>query len=253
MGEAPAIRDGLLICGGKYHDIDFVRLELLTLFAEQPHHRFTVASDYRACEALGGADFLVTYTCEVLPDEVQTAALERFVADGGRWFALHGTNSALAYRKGAGWYARETARGFMELVGSQFQAHPPIAPYPVQVTEPDHPLVAGIEPFEAEDELYLCDFFGAHRVLLHADFAGEAPGFVRRDWSGGDPRRPVMYLKSHGAGEILYFNLGHARGHFDMRPFTDYYEKVERGSWPKPEFKELLRRGVRWAAGELDR
>ena len=42
----------------------------------------------------------------------------------------------------------------METLGSQFVAHPPIAPYRVEATQPEHPLVAGIEPFEADDELY---------------------------------------------------------------------------------------------------
>lgn len=251
MSARPAIRDGLLICSGKYHDIDFARLELLALFQEHPHHRIRVEADYRGVEALEATDYLVTYTCEVVPNEAETMALERFVAAGGRWLALHGTNSALGYRKGEGWYARDAAQPFMELVGSQFQAHPPIAPYPVHVTQPLHPLVAGIERFEAQDELYLCDFFGEYEVLLHAEFNGETPGFVRSDWTDG-AKRPVMYLKRHGEGEILYFNLGHARGHYDMRPLMDYYETIERGSWPKPEFQELLRRGIRWAAGELN-
>ena len=57
-----------------------------------------------------------------------------------------------------------------------------------------------------------------------------------------------MYLKTVGAGEVLYLTLGHARGHYDMRPFADEYPNVERGSWNVPAFQELLRRGLRWAA-----
>jgi hypothetical protein len=48
---------------------------------------------------------------------------------------------------------------------------------------------------------------------------------------------------------VLYFTLGHARGHYDMRPLMDEYPTVERGSWPVPAFTELLRRSLRWAAG----
>ena len=36
-----------LIAAGKYHDIDFARLELLKLLAEVPEIRTTVAMDYR--------------------------------------------------------------------------------------------------------------------------------------------------------------------------------------------------------------
>ena len=36
----------------------------------------------------------------------------------------------------------------METLGSQFIAHPPIEPYKVEVSQPNHPLVEGFEEFE---------------------------------------------------------------------------------------------------------
>ncbi len=119
--------------------------------------------------------------------------------------------------KGRGWEAPRDARTFMETLGSQFVAHPPIEPYRVEVTQPSHPLVAGIEPFDASDELYLMELHPPFETLLHTRWHGEAKGFAERDWSKDEPR-PVMYLKQVGAGEVLYFTLGHARGHYDMRP-----------------------------------
>ena len=56
-----------------------------------------------------------------------------------------------------------------------------------------------------------------------------------------------MYIKAHGPGEVLYLNLGHARGRYDMQPLMDEYPSVERGSWKTPAFYELLRRGIRWS------
>jgi len=56
----------------------------------------------------------------------------------------------------------------------------------------------------------------------------------------------VYYLHQVGEGEVLYLNLGHCRGHYDMRPLMDYYPQIERGSWEKPEYYELLRRGLRY-------
>ena len=133
-------------------------------------------------------------------------------------------------------------------IGSQFIAHPPIEPYRVEVTQPEHPLVAGIEQFDANDELYLMELHPPFETLLHTRWSGETKGFAERDWSRDEPR-PVMYLKNVGAGSVLYLTLGHARGHYDMRPLMDEYAAVERGSWPQPAFHELLRRGLRWAAG----
>ena len=246
MGKAAI--DAYFVCGGRYHDIDYARLQLLTLLAEQPRMRTRMAEDYHDLAAIEAADFLVTYTVDIVPDDETARRLRNYVSGGKRWLALHGTNSILRYAKGRGWEAPRDARTFMETLGSQFIAHPPIAPYRVEVTQPSHPLVAGIEPFDAEDELYLMELHPPFETLLHTRWSGEAKGFAERDWTRDEPR-PVMYLKRVGAGEVLYFTLGHARGHYDMRPLMDEYASVERGSWEVPQFQELLRRSLRWAAG----
>ena len=246
MGKAAI--DAYFVCGGKYHDIDYARLQLLSLLGEQQRIRTRMAEDYRDVDAIEACDFLVTYTVDIVPDETTAQRLRDWVAGGKRWLALHGTNSILRYAKGRGWEAPRDSRTFMETLGSQFVAHPPIAPYRVEVTRPDHPLVTGIAPFDAEDELYLMELHPPFETLLHTRWSGEAKGFAERDWTRDEPR-PVMYLKGIGTGEVLYFTLGHARGHYDMRPLMDEYEKVERGSWPVPAFQELLRRSLRWAAG----
>jgi type 1 glutamine amidotransferase len=244
---AKAAIDAYFVCGGKYHDIDYARLQLLGLLGENERIRTRMGEDYRDIDVIRASDFLMTYTVDVVPDEATSLQLRDYVASGKRWLALHGTNSVLRYVKGSGWEAPRDAKVFMETLGSQFVAHPPIAPFRVEVTQPGHPLVAGIEPFDADDELYLSELHPPFEVLLHTRWSGEAKGFAERDWSSDEPR-PVMYVKQVGAGEVLYLNLGHARGRYDMRPLMDEYTQVERGSWKVPAFHELLRRGLRWAA-----
>lgn len=244
---AAARINAYLVCGGRYHDMDFARLELLKLCNEHEQIRVRVGEDYRDSNAIAASDLLVTYTCDVIPVEDQQAALEELLARGKRWLALHGTNSILRYAKGEGWEAPRVAPRFMRMLGSQFIAHPPIAPYRVEVTDPQHPLVRGIEPFDADDELYLCEDHGDNHTLLHTNFSGEAAGFVEHDWRG-NTRRSVLYLRRHGGGELLYCTLGHCRGKYDMQPLMQEYPTVERGSWKLPVFYELLRRGIRWAA-----
>ncbi len=244
----PSAQHVHLVCGGRYHDFDFARLELLGLLAEIPHVRTSVAGDWQDQDALAAASVLVSYTSDLIPDESGQDSLETFLRRGGSWFALHGTNSLLRYSKGAGWDAPHEAPRFFEMLGSQFVAHPPIQPYTVRPST-EHPLVEGIEPFIADDELYLCRFFGEHTCLLETSFSGHTPGFVESDWTENG-RVPVMYLHPWENSEVLYLNLGHARSHWDMQPLMDYYENEERGSWKQPEFYELLRRGIRWA---LDR
>jgi len=236
-----------LVCGGKYHDFDYARVELLKLLGEDPDVRTEVAADYRDLDALGRADFLVTYTCDVRPSLAEEEALAAFVGGGGRWLALHGSNSFLDFTP-RGVAAPRAHPLLARVLGSQFVAHPPIQPYRVDVADPGHPLTRGIEPFEADDELYLCEWHGEQHVLLETRFAGEAPGFVESRWP--DAAHPVMYLHPYERGEVLYLTLGHCRGRWDMRPLIPEYPKVERCSWQLPVYHELLRRGLRWARGD---
>ena len=89
--------DAYLVAGGKWHDINFARLELLKLLHEDDDIRVRVGEDYSNSEAIAAADFLVSYTCDVRPSEAEQDALARYVEGGHRWLALHGTNSALDF------------------------------------------------------------------------------------------------------------------------------------------------------------
>lgn len=236
------------VCGGKYHDFDFARLEILKLLGEHERIRVRVAEDYSDVQALAAADLLVTYTCDVRPDEAQQDALAACVASGRRWFALHGTNSLIDIRADGRIETPRTAPKFVRLLGSQFVAHPPLCDYRVEVTRPEHVLVRGIEPFTVNDELYLNEMHGGNEVLLHTYFAGRAQrGYPQDEWSGDEPR-PVLYLHPHGEGAVLYLTLGHCRGRYDMLPLMKEYPRIERCSWESPVYYELLRRGIRWAA-----
>ncbi len=240
-----------LVAGGKYHDIDSARLELLKLLAEHPHVRVTVAADYEDTQAITAADFLVSYTCDVRPSVEAQNALRAWVDGGARWLALHGTNSALDLGMPNGVEAPRCFPVWAETLGSQFVAHPPIMPFRVDVVDDSDWLVAGIEPFETDDELYICEYAdrAALKPLLATHYLGTARGFAESDWTTGSGEHLVMYRRPLGKGEVLYNNLGHCRGHYDMVPMVPYYPNVERGSWAVPQYYEILRRALRWALG----
>jgi type 1 glutamine amidotransferase len=235
----------VLVAGGKYHDIDFARLELLKLLAEDDRVRVRVFENYSNLDALAKADLLVSYTCDVIPALHEQEALRAFVERGGRWYALHGTNSILRFLSSGLVDSPRWAPHFMETLGSMFIAHPPIAPYRVTVADPSHPLVEGVEPFEATDEHYLVETYGELHVLLETEFEGQAAGFVESDWPKA--KHPVFYLHPIGQGAVLYLTLGHCRGHYDMQPLVEFYPEPEKGSWALPVFYDLLRRGLDWA------
>ena len=242
--------DVYLVAGGKYHNIDFARLELLKLIAEQPRLKVQVGADYSQIEAICAADFIISYTCDVMPTAEQTEHLCEAVRNGTKWFALHGTNSILRFLDDGRVNCPRENDKFMELLGSQFLSHPPIELYEVQVSDPDHPLVKGIPSFSVDDELYLSQLHGDNHMLLHTHFNGTTKDFVDSEWESDEPR-PCMYLHPYGEGQVLYLTLGHCRGKYDMQPLMEEYPEPEFGAWKTDEYYELLRRGLRWAMGSL--
>jgi hypothetical protein len=246
----PRRLDCVLIAGGRYHDIDFARLELLKLLAEDQRVRVRVFEDYENVAAIRACDFLVTYTCDVVPSLTAQEALKGWLDGGGRWYALHGTSSILRLLGDGRWDAPRWAPLFVDLLGSQFISHPPIEPYRVTVADPGHALVAGVEPFETTDELYHLELHGDLHVLLEAECTEPGTGFVEGADAPGT--HPVFYIKRHGAGAVLYLTLGHCRGHYDLQPLADWWPSVDRCAWDLPVFHMLLRRGMEWVKPRLD-
>jgi hypothetical protein len=236
--------DAHFVAAGKYHDIDFARLELLKLLAEHPHVRTTVAHDYADTARLRDCAFLLTYTCDLVPTPEQTAAIRAWLESGGRWLALHGTNSILEFTE-AGVATPETRPDLMQLLGTQFKAHPPIGPMRVEIVDKNDPVTAGIGDFDVIDELYLSKTLAPIRTLAQTRFTGEATGFVDADWS--EAVVPIVYRRAVGRGGILYNTLGHCRGHFDLPTLQPFWEHPERCAWNYPVYYELLRRGLKWA------
>ena len=86
-----------LVANARFHDTDYARLELLKLLSEHEDVRTRVAESFADTEVIAKSDFLITYTCDLRPTEEEEVALREFVAAGGRWIALHGTNAILDF------------------------------------------------------------------------------------------------------------------------------------------------------------
>jgi len=233
-----------LIAAGRYHDMDFARIELLKLIGEIAGSRTTVASGWGDLESLAAADLLVTYTCDIAPTPAEIAALRAFIEAGGRWIALHGTNALLRFLDDGRIGVADDASDFVDLIGTRFLAHPPIGPFRVEVEAPEHPLVQGIEAFDVVDELYLFERRAEILPLLVAPFTGSTVPFAADRWE--NERSPVLYLRHHGEGTVLYCSLGHCRSHYDPSPNGAFVTHPLRCAWDYPVYYELLRRSLRW-------
>lgn len=250
MGPAGRI-DVVLVCGGRWHDFDHARLQILAGLAEHEVAKTRVYENYDCLDALSKADLLVTYTCDVRPTVEQQTALVEFVRGGGRWLALHGSNSAIEAPAPGTEKIFTTPRSFgpvAEVLGSQFLGHPPIEPYTVHITQPNHPLARGVAEFTVTDELYVSELHPPLDVVMHAHYTGPCRGFSEGHTEGEQHvQRPILYTKPTGDGMVCYFTLGHCRGRFDMQDMgRDDLGKVDRGSWVVPEFRTVLTRCINW-------
>src|SRR5437870_13620906 len=136
-----------LICGSpaRNHDFDFARRHLLDALYAAGGIRTDVAQNYPDPGAIEAGDLLVSYTSQVPATDEQCFALRRYLEQGGRWFALHASNSVRdnPYLPG--------------ILGSRLITHPPYLHYAVSITRTDEPLLGGIAPFEVDDELYVIE------------------------------------------------------------------------------------------------
>ena len=240
--------DAHFVAAGKYHDIDFARLEVLKLLAEHPQIRTTVGCDYAATDRIAACRFLVSYTCDLMPTPQETAAIRTWLEGGGKWLALHGTNSILVFTESGAVDTPNDRGDVMEILGTQFKAHPPIGSFKVEVVNRDHELTRGIDDFEVVDELYLSNTTAPIDTLMQTRFTGEATGFIADKWE--ETVVPILYTRQIGAGTVSYNALGHCRGHYDLPGMVDFYPNPEKCAWNYGVYYELLRRGIAWAMRE---
>jgi uncharacterized protein len=133
----------------------------------------------------------------------------------------------------AGWHggmgdAFRNNTDYQFMVGGQWVAHPGnIINYTVQITASSDEVVAGMQDFQMHSEQYYMHVDPGNEVLATTTFSGE-----HCDWIAGTTM-PVVWKRKWGVGRVFYCSLGHVLSDFDV-----------------PEAKEIVRRGMHWAARE---
>jgi type 1 glutamine amidotransferase len=118
------------------------------------------------------------------------------------------------------------ATDFHFMVGGQFVAHPDdIKDYDVAIADHDHEITRGLGDFSVRSEQYYLHVDPAVHVLATTVFEPESA-----PWVAGTVM-PVAWTRRHGEGRVFYSSLGHQPADLDV-----------------PEARELLRRGMLWAA-----
>ena len=207
---------GLLVLGselGGAHGSPETHAAIFELLWAMPWLQTTVVDTWDALrwESIAPYDVVVQYAGgrRFECDPAQLAGLTRFVARGGGYVPLHFTSA-------------NANDAFIAFVGARFVGHPPHSPMTVRVVDAEHPITRGLPAIEILDECYRSEYPdpGAIHVLQTSHHESGIDG------------EPSSWVREVGRGRIFYSALGH-----DARSFSH------------PVLRDLLTRGIRWAAG----
>jgi len=185
-------------------------------------------------------DSEVVDSLEALADEQRLAAFDVVVPCwtqgaitseqlGGLMQAVAGGVGLAGWHGGMGDAFRDSPR-FQFMVGGQWVAHPGgKVDYEVSVRDHDHAITEGLGGFRLRSEQYFLHVDPTSHVLATTTMDGR-----HFPWLEGS-EMPVAWTRPWWAGRIFYCSVGHVEADFDV-----------------PQVTELVLRGVRWAARELD-
>ena len=132
-------------------------------------------------------------------------AIVSFVDGGKRLFGIH---SVTVVDPGN--------EEYIKMMGGRFTTHSPHHEFTVKVADPGHPIVEGMKDFKITDELYVLDRTPSAASVLLTAF-----------WD--DHAQPILYLRAHGKGKVLYNALGH-----------------DQAAYENPSFEKIIIQGVSW-------
>lgn len=197
-------------------------------FHNQPEHWGLLAEHLRAAELstrvitddlsilnprdLAGFDVLLNYSSGLQPTDEQTAALLGAIEAGTGFVGLHGATAGFVNQP-----------AYLAMLGARFRRHDPLKHFTIHFVDRDHPISAGLDDYEHDDELYelTADVVNRDNVvpLSGVRVLAEADG------------HPMVYVKTCGAGRVAYLASGH-----------------DRRALSCPTYRTLFTRAVAWAA-----
>lgn len=196
----------------RYHPFTDVDKELESIFAGTMEVGSTDQYAMLHPDTLAEYRLFISYTESVdgklSPGEA--AALLSFVAQGGGLLAIH--NGITLQRNHA----------LAGMIGARFTGHPPFTALPVDVREPEHPIMRGIEPFVIDDEPYRFEFSPLLQTTVLAEYEHDGQ------------RWPAAWAHEYGLGRIVYLMPGHQVASFQVEAY-----------------RRLILNGGMWAAGLL--
>jgi uncharacterized protein len=161
------------------------------------------------------ADVVVFFTVGYKLDQVEDRALEQFVDEGGGLVAIHCASASFG-----------NSPVWKRLIGASFAGHyKGLHKLDVKITNPDHPIMKGVQDFTVIDEEYNHNFAKVERKVL-AEFKARPEGSKGKD-------NDIIWTREVGKGRVFYSALGHGPD-----------------AWGNPAWQKMVMQSVFWAAGQ---
>jgi type 1 glutamine amidotransferase len=222
--------------GPEYHNQPVHYAELAGILAGEGKADLRITTDLETLnpETLASYHAVINWSTFVQPTPDQVDALLTAIERGVGFFGIHGGSATF-------W----NSAPYLRMLGSRFIQHDPYKAFLVEIDAPSHPIMAGIENFTIEDELYeqggRVEEFEAFAAAVSAKTPyggdvkslGEGPLGDDIEVLASAEGHPLLYVKTYGKGRVHYNALGH-----DGKALTH------------PVFRRLVKQGLVWVAGQ---
>ncbi len=215
----------LILTGQNNHNWAMTTPELKRILVDSGRFTVEVTETPEACtaETFSRYDVLLSnwntfgdkVTVREWPAPMREALVE-FVRKGGGFVVVH-----------AGGASFPDWADYQKIIGGTWgkgTGHGPVHAYTVKFTDPNHPIVRGLAPFQITDELW-------HRMPIQPGTIILATAFSALDQKGTGQDEPKVMVTEFGQGRGFNLVLGH-----DLKAMQS------------AGFQTLLVRGTEWAA-----
>jgi len=190
----------------QYHPLETLGEMMLDWLKDEGFSSVTLSKDRSAITSdLDNCDLLIFCLQPNKLSPAEEDAIVSFVDSGKKLMGIHPATVV----------DPENAK-YIEMIGGRFIHHSPHHEFTVKVSAPGHPMLEGIRDFKITDELYVLDRTPSAASVLMTAF-----------WE--DHAQPILYLRAHGRGKVLYNALGHGLVAYE-----------------NPNLKKLVVQGAKW-------
>ncbi|GAB3041923.1 ThuA domain-containing protein [Natronobiforma cellulositropha] len=143
-------------------------------------------------------------------EHAQREAFEAYIRDGGGYAGIHAAADTHYH-----WDF------YSDLVGAQFEDHPPVQDGEIAVTDRDHPSTRHLpERWTAEDEWY--DYDRNPRGDVHVLATLDEDSYDGAGMDGGRADHPIAWCHEVDDGRAWYTGRGHTQAAFDEEAFLEH-------------------------------